>query len=246
MFIHPRPFWKHVYEPFIRQSAGLGKAPDKELKDADTYEHFYYFCDVLVIGGGVAGLQAAKTAAASGAKVLVLEEKSNWGGRTPVDGGTIEGLEADAWVAKTVAELDAMDNVTLRTRTMGAGVYDHGYILGYERLTDHAPGQGGPRHRLWRIRATQTVTATGAIERPLSFAGNDVPGVMLAASMRDYVVNWGVTPGQKVVVATNNDDAYRTAISLHEVGCRGRARAGYPRKRRWRSGRQGARPWHSR
>ncbi|WOI34472.1 sarcosine oxidase subunit alpha family protein [Tritonibacter scottomollicae] len=218
MFIHPRPFWKHVYEPFIRQSAGLGKAPDKELKDADTYEHFYYFCDVLVIGGGVAGLQAAKTAAASGAKVLVLEEKSNWGGRTPVDGGTIEGLEADAWVAKTVAELDAMDNVTLRTRTMGAGVYDHGYILGYERLTDHAPGQGGPRHRLWRIRATQTVTATGAIERPLSFAGNDVPGVMLAASMRDYVVNWGVTPGQKVVVATNNDDAYRTAISLHEAG----------------------------
>ncbi|MCA2009170.1 sarcosine oxidase subunit alpha family protein [Tritonibacter mobilis] len=218
MFIHPRPFWKHVYEPFIRQSAGLGKAPDKELKDADTYEHFYYFCDVLVIGGGVAGLQAAKSAAATGSKVLILEEKSHWGGRTPVDGGTIEGLDADAWIAKTVAELEAMDNVTLRPRTMGAGVYDHGYILGYERLTDHAPGQGGPRHRLWRIRATQTVTATGAIERPLSFAGNDVPGVMLAASMRDYVVNWGVTPGQKVVVATNNDDAYRTAITLHEAG----------------------------
>ncbi len=218
MFIHPRPFWKHIYEPFIRQSAGLGKAPETELKDADSYEHFYFFCDVLVIGGGVAGLQAAKSAAETGAKVLVLEEKSHWGGRTPVDGGTIDGLSPEAWITRTLAELEAMDNVTLRTRTMGAGVYDHGYILGYERLTDHAPGQGGPRHRLWRIRAQQTVTATGAIERPLSFAGNDVPGVMLAAAMRDYLVNWGVTPGQKVLVATNNDDAYRTAIALHEAG----------------------------
>ncbi|GLO70068.1 sarcosine oxidase subunit alpha [Phaeobacter inhibens] len=218
MFIHPRPLWKHVYEPIIRHSAGLGKAPDKELKDADTYEHFYYFADVLVIGGGVAGLQAAKAAAMSGAKVLLLEQNNHWGGRAPVDGGTIDGMEPEAWVEKTLAELRGMDNVLLRDRCMGAGVYDHGYALGYERLTDHAPGQGGPRHRLWRIRASQIVTATGAIERPLSFAGNDVPGVMLAASMRDYAVNWGVTPGQKVVVATNNDDAYRTAIALHAAG----------------------------
>ncbi|WP_424979139.1 sarcosine oxidase subunit alpha family protein [Leisingera sp. S232] len=218
MFIHPRPLWKHVYEPIIRKSAGLGAAPDKELKDADTYEHFYFFADVLVIGGGVAGLQAAKAAAASGAKVLVLEQNNFWGGRAPVDGGTIDGDSPDAWVAKTLAELRDMDNVTLRDRCMGSGVYDHGYALGYERLTDHAPGQGGPRHRLWRIRASQIVTATGAIERPLSFAGNDVPGVMLAASMRDYVVNWGINPGQKVVVATNNDDAYRTALVLHDAG----------------------------
>ncbi|EDZ47679.1 sarcosine oxidase, alpha subunit family [Rhodobacterales bacterium Y4I] len=218
MFIHPRPLWKHVYEPIIRKSAGLGAAPDKELKDADTYEHFYFFADVLVIGGGVAGLQAAKAAAASGAKVLVLEQNNYWGGRAPVDGGTIDGEAPEVWIEKTLAELRGMDNVTLRDRCMGSGVYDHGYALGYERLTDHAPGQGGPRHRLWRIRASQIVTATGAIERPLSFAGNDVPGVMLAASMRDYVVNWGINPGQKVVVATNNDDAYRTALVLHDAG----------------------------
>ena len=218
MFIHPRPLWKHVYEPIIRKSAGLGAAPDTELKDADTYEHFYFFADVVVIGGGVAGLQAAKAAAASGAKVLVLEQNNHWGGRAPVDGGTIDGDTPEVWVEKTLTELRAMDNVTLRDRCMGSGVYDHGYALGYERLTDHAPGQGGPRHRLWRIRAKQIITATGAIERPLSFAGNDVPGVMLAASMRDYVVNWGVTPGQKVVVATNNDDAYRTALTLHDAG----------------------------
>jgi len=215
-FIHPRAFWKHIYEPFIRQSAGLGKAPKD--RDADTYEHFYFFADVLVIGGGVAGLAAAKTAGESGAKVLLIEQSAHWGGRAPVDGGEIDGLPAGDWIAQTVDALAAMPNVTLRNRCMGAGVYDHGYVLGYERLTDHAPEMSGPRHRLWRIRAAQVITATGAIERPLSFAGNDVPGVMLASAMRDYVVNYGVTPGQKVIVVTNNDDAYRTAIALKCAG----------------------------
>ncbi|PIL13701.1 hypothetical protein P775_27445 [Puniceibacterium antarcticum] len=218
MFIHPRPLWKHVYEPFIRRSAGLGAAPDAETVDGDTYEHFYAFTDVLVLGGGVAGLQAALTAASSGAQVLLLEQNAHWGGRTPVDGGEIDGKPAAVWISDTVQALEAMENVTLRLRTMGAGVYDHGYVLGYERLTDHAPETPGPRHRLWRIRAQQIVTATGAIERPLSFAGNDVPGVLLASAVRDYVVNYGVSIGDRTVVVTNNDDAYRTAICLHEHG----------------------------
>ena len=116
-------------------------------------------------------------------------------------GGAVNGEPVDKFVEQLVSELEAMDNVTMRLRCMGAGVYDHGYVLGYERLTDHKPGVQGPRHRLWRIRAKQVVTATGAIERPLSFAGNDVLGVMLASAMRDYVVNWGVTPGEKVIAS---------------------------------------------
>ena len=218
MFIHPRPLWKHVYEPFIRKSAGLGRAPDAETQDADTYEHFYAYVDVVVAGGGVAGLQAAKAAGEAGAKVLLIEQTAHWGGRAPVDGGTIDGLDPEVWINATVEALEKMENVTLRTRTMAAGVYDHGYVLGYERLTDHAPETGGPRHRLWRIRAKQIVTATGAIERPLSFAGNDVPGVMLASAVRDYAVNYGVSVGDRTVVVTNNDDAYRTALCLHDAG----------------------------
>jgi sarcosine oxidase subunit alpha len=218
MFIHPRSFWKHIYEPFVRQSAGLGKAPDRELKDADTYEHFYFFADVVVVGGGVAGLQAAKAAAASGKKVLLMEQTAHWGGRAAVDGGTVDGQPVADWIDATVAELEAMENVTLRNRMMASGVYDHGYVLGYERIRDHAPEEKGPRHRLWRIRAGHIVTATGAIERPLSFAGNDVPGVLLASAVRDYAVNWGVSIGDRTVVVTNNDDAYRTAITLKELG----------------------------
>ena len=211
MFLWPRSFWKHVYEPFIRQSAGLGKAP--RHRDADHYEHMNVTVDVLVVGGGIAGLRAAKEAAEAGREVLLVEQTAHWGGRAPVDGEA-----SDDVISGLVSELEAMDNVRLRLRTMGAGVYDHGYALAYERITDHAPDPSRPRHRLWRIRAGEIVTATGAIERPLSFAGNDLPGVMLASAVRDYVVNFGVAPGKRTVVVTNNDDGYRTALALQEAG----------------------------
>ncbi len=215
-FIHPRFAWKHIFEPVIRSAAGLGKAP-KEM-DGDRYEQAYAFCDVLVAGGGIAGLQAALAAALGGARVMVLEQTPVWGGRAPVDGDVIDGMAAGDWVAKTVAALAAMPHVTLRTRCTASGVYDHGYVLAEDRVADHSPGDGRPKKRLWRIRATRIAAATGALERPLSFAGNDIPGVMLASAVRDYVVNWAVSPGDRTVVVTNNDDAYRTAIALKEAG----------------------------
>ncbi|MFN4098958.1 MAG: sarcosine oxidase subunit alpha family protein [Pararhodobacter sp.] len=216
-FISPRPFWKHLYEPFIRRSAGLGKAPDAETTDADRYEQIYAFCDVLVAGAGLAGLTAALGAAQQGKRVIVMEQ-AVFGGRVVTDGARIDDLSAAGWQVEAMETLGSMPNVTILPRTMVAGVHDHGYVLGYERVADHTPGADKPRHRLWRVRAGHVINATGAIERPLSFAGNDIPGVMLASAVRDYLANWAVVPGKRVVIVTNNDDAYRTALALHGAG----------------------------
>ncbi len=215
-FIHPRAFWKHVFEPVIRQSAGLGRAPKD--RDADRYDQTYAFCDVLVAGGGIAGLMAARDAATKGQRVILCEQTPHWGGRAPVDCTTIDGRPVQTWIDTTVAALVGMPNVTLLTRCMAAAVHDHGYVLAEEDLTSHAPGTDGPRKRLWRIRAGRIIAASGAIERPIPFAGNDIPGVMLAGAVRDYVVNFGVSPGDRTVVVTTNDSAYLTAIALREAG----------------------------
>ncbi len=217
-FMYPRAAWKHVYEPFIRRAAGLGQAPTEP--DPDTYEHLHAHTDVLVIGGGVAGLAAAEEAARAGARVLLVEQTAAWGGRALAEAETrIDGVAAADWAERTAAALAEHPGVAMRLRTMGAGLYDHGYALLYERVADHRPGiPGAPRHRLWRVRARQIVVATGAIERPLTFAANDVPGVMLASAVRDYLRLYGVCPGRRAVVVANNDDAYRTALALQEAG----------------------------
>ncbi|MSU89768.1 sarcosine oxidase subunit alpha family protein [Rhodobacteraceae bacterium 2CG4] len=217
-FIQPRAAWKHLFEPVIRRSAGLGPAPAAGARDPDRYEHFHAFADVLVVGAGIAGLTAARRAGAAGARVLLLEQAPHAGGRALADGGRIDGADAHDWVAAQLAALAQMPNVTVRLRTQAAGVYDHGYVLAGERVADHTPGDGRPRHRLWRIRAGHIITATGAIERPLAFAGNDRPGVMLASAVRDYVTLYGVSPGDRTVLVTGNDDAYRTALALLDAG----------------------------
>jgi len=197
-FINPRIAWKHLFEPIIRQSAGLGRAP--KAPDADVYEYFYAFVDVLIVGGGVAGLTAALAAGQTGAKVLLIEQTPHLGGRALVDEIDIDGQRSADWVQEAQAALRAMPNVTIRTSCMGAGVYDHGYVLANEEVS-----HSGLRQRLWRIRAKQIVTTT-------------VPGVMLASAVRDYLGLYGVSCGDRTVLVTNNDDGYRTAIALKRAG----------------------------
>ena len=217
-FMWPRRFWRTVYEPLIRHAAGLGRA--SEDPDPDTYEQAHLTTDVLVVGGGVAGLTAARAAAAAGARVVLAEETAWLGGRAVLDRERIDGAPAEAWVAATAAELEADPKVRVLTRTVVAGLYDHGTARAVERVADHlpTPPNGWPRQRAWTIRAKATVVAAGGHERPLVFPDNDRPGVMLAAAARDYLTGWGVAAGHRVVVATNNDDAYRTAHLLAGAG----------------------------
>ena len=239
-FMWPQSFWKHVYEPFIRRAAGLGKAP--EGRDPDTYEQVHVHCDVLVIGGGVAGLAAAEAAAANGAKVIIADENPHLGGLADISGGTIDGQSLPDWSAATGAKLYAAENVHVLNRTTVVGHWHHNFVMLFERAADHDPAllsRGVPRHRLWKVRAHQVILATGSIERPIAFANNDRPGVMLASAARGLVERYGVAPGSNGVVFTNNDDAYQTAIVLKGAGVgvrvvdsRGRAEGALPNKAR--------------
>ena len=215
-FMQPRHAWKYVFEPAIRRAAGLGKSP--QGRDPDAYEHFNVTVDVLIVGGGLAGLTAAKTASESGLRILLTEQLSYWGGRSPTDLDEISGESAADWVNATVADLSSRSNVRLLNRTTTVGLYDHGFVLALQRLPEQVPTKGLMRQRLWKIRARKIVLATGAIERPLCFSGNDTPGVMLASAVRDYLGNFAVSPGDRTVLTVNNDDAYQTAIALAEAG----------------------------
>lgn len=218
-FMWPKAFWKHVYEPFIRRAAGLGSAP--EGRDPDTYENIHVHCDVLVIGGGVAGLAAAEAAVASGARVIIADENPHLGGLADLSGGSIEGMAQVEWVAQKVNLLAAAENAHVLTRTTAVGHWHHNHLMLFERVADHDPAllaAGVPRHRLWKVRASQVILATGSIERPIAFANNDRPGVMLASAARGMVERYGVAPGASGIVFTNNDDAYQTALVLKAAG----------------------------
>nr|WP_246737705.1 sarcosine oxidase subunit alpha family protein [Nordella sp. HKS 07] len=218
-FMWPQAFWKHVYEPMIRRAAGLGKAP--EGRDPDTYEHMHAHCDVLVIGAGVAGLAAAEAAQASGARVIICDESTRFGGMADLSTGMIDGAPQLDWVRSRAELLANADNVQVMTRTTAVGHWHHNHVMLFERVADHDPAllaKGTPRHRLWKVRAKEVILATGALERPIAFANNDRPGIMLATAARGLVERYGVSPGMKGVVFTNNDDAYLTALSLKRAG----------------------------
>ena len=221
-FMWPRSAWKSVYEPRIRAAAGLGVAPT--LPDPDRYANRFAHCDVLVVGAGPAGLAAALTAAQSGARVILCDEQPEFGGsllsEPPIDGATIDGFRSREWVRETVAALSSLPDVILLPRTTAFGYFLHNLVALSERLTDHLarlPAQM-PRERTWQVRAREVVLATGAIERPLVFPGNDRPGVMLAGAARTYVNRYGVLPGRTAVVVAAHDEAYRAALDLHKAG----------------------------
>ena len=220
------PNW-HLYEPSIRRMAGLGRASAQP--DPDRYEEVAAEAEVLVIGGGLAGLSAAVSAAEAGAHTLLLASG-------PTLGGALAWRD-DSQVAD-LAERAVRSGVRQMTRTMAFGIYDHNLVCARETLTavstrrgvgdpsgDPSGGTGGAdgadgvlRERLWKIRARSVIVAAGALERPMIFPDNDRPGVMLAGAADKYAHAFGVACGRRVVIAANSDSAYGTAASLQAAG----------------------------
>ncbi|HVY82314.1 MAG TPA: 2Fe-2S iron-sulfur cluster-binding protein [Steroidobacteraceae bacterium] len=255
------PSW-HTYEPVIRRLAGLGRVPPE--RDPDRYETGNLHCDVLIVGGGRAGLEAALEAGRAGARVVLVEQHHELGGEalwaqqapegmplhessastasrlrtrltaegaapqewpasaaSRLDAGrTAEVIPAQAWLARTMAQLRALPDVRILTRTTATGCYDHNVITLLERSPPSGSAGASARERYWIVRARRVVLATGAIEQPLIFANNDRPGIMLAGAARQYLRRYAVAFGSRPLIATNNDSAYLLAKDLREAGVR--------------------------
>ncbi len=217
-FMWPAHWWEKVYEPLIRRAAGLGHASCES--DPDHYEKAHLHCDLLIIGAGPAGLMAALTAGRAGLRVVLAEEDFRLGGRLLSDRHLINALPALDWVRDAEEELAVLPEVRILRRTSVVATYDHGTFAAIERVGDHltAPPSHEPRQRLWRIIAKQSVLAAGAIERPLVFANNDRPGVMLSGAVRTYLNRFAAIPGRRAVVVAACDDAVHTVDDLAKAG----------------------------
>ncbi|BCW60659.1 sarcosine oxidase subunit alpha family protein [Arthrobacter sp. StoSoilB20] len=209
----------------IELLSGLGKLDPNE--DKAEYDKKYVHTDVLVVGGGVAGLAAAREAVRTGARVILIDDQPELGGSL-LSGSTapelaeqIEGKPALEWVADVEAELVSAGECTVLNRTTAFGSYDSNYFIAAQNRTDHlsVPAASGvSRQRIWHIRAKQVVLAPGAHERPLVFENNDRPGIMLASAARTYLNRYAVAAGSRVVISTTNDSTYALAADLQAAG----------------------------
>ena len=216
-FMWPQKFWEKLYEPVIRRAAGLGKLSMEA--DPSQYDKGYLHSEFLIVGSGISGLVSALLLAETGSEVLLIEEDFILGGRLNSEKLLINGEKSSTWVDKTVKKLKSFKNVRILTRTTVYAAFDHGIFAALEKKTDHISVKNSkPRQINWKIYTKYCILASGAIERSIAFPNNDRPGIMLSGSVRTYANRYGAHYGQKVAVYTNNDDGWKTAKDLKDMG----------------------------
>ncbi len=218
-----RPNWMR-WEPMIRRMAGLGRLDPEHAPSADVAQ-INAQAELLIIGAGVAGLTAARAAARRGVAVWLVDDQSAIGGSLRWRDTQIDGVPWHEWATETI-ELVRVAGGRIMLDTSVWGVFDHGLFSLWERRTEHSTDSNtddshshSQTDRLWRVRTASCILAAGALERPLRFANNDLPGIMSADAALRYLRLQAAVCGRKVVIDTNNDSAWPVASALHRVGC---------------------------
>ena len=217
-FMWPPRFWEALYEPIIRHAAGLGKLDSEP--DVDNYDQNFAFCDLLIIGGGPSGLFSALLAGRAGLDVILVDENPKFGGRLLFENTIIDGNHCLDWIQSCLGELKSLKNVRLLSRATVFGIYDQGTFGVLERISRHTHDSESDTvlDCFWRIVASRSILASGAIERHIAFGNNDRPGIMMAGAVRGYLNHFGVAAGTSISIFGNNDDAFNTAYDLNSAG----------------------------
>jgi sarcosine oxidase subunit alpha len=199
-----RPDWAWRYwEKAIRAVAGLGRLDPRAHHK--YYDKAYLFADVLVVGGGPAGLEAAIAAAEAGADTLLLDEWPEAGGSL-LYARAAKGGPQWARRAALLEKARLLSGLRIMTATTVTGLFADNW----------ASAIAG--HRLYKIRAKHTVVAAGGFDQPLVFPNNDRPGIMFADAAQRLMRLYAVKPGTRAVVATANRFGYEAALDLLDAG----------------------------
>ena len=205
------PHW-HWFEPMIRKAAGFGHVSDQD--SGRRHESRYHHCDVLIVGAGPTGLMSSLVLARSNAKVVLVDDMLQPGGMLLNCRATLNSVPTMEWVNETVAELDSMKNVIRLQNATAWGYYEGNMVTVMER----SPIVREIAGRNWKIWAKTVLLATGAMERPIIFENNDLPGVMNCSAVSRYINSHAVVLGKRAVVFANNDSAYQILDDLKIAG----------------------------